>query len=226
VQAIEKHPRDFERSHPMEIINYLDFVEEQNGLEFLKNYFVGIDRPTFEYASYFINILEWFEGKLEDDRNFLKNFALKTDENGDSCLASLMKHSNFDELHDLYYIYHSLTEITDKPFAKKNLFKTNHENKNCLNVYFEVIDNAKIIEILDHFLGEFENDRDFCIRFINDGLKEKICDREVQMWMEKKLSWDLVKEYQKNLIIPFVIMCFAFLLYVIIMEKQKEHEKF
>jgi hypothetical protein len=81
VQAIEKHPRDFERSHPMEIENYLDFVEEQNGLEFLKNYFVGIDRPTFEYASYFINILEWFEGKLEDDRNFLKNFALKTDEN-------------------------------------------------------------------------------------------------------------------------------------------------
>jgi hypothetical protein len=89
------------------IFKYFKFVEEKKSLEILKNYISGknFENQTilFKFSYYtgnFIKFLDWLQKKF--DLDFLENFLLQVDKNGDSFLTLDNYSSFFTEIYNQF----------------------------------------------------------------------------------------------------------------------------
>ncbi len=117
------------------ILNYFNFVEEKNGLEFLKNYISGKNSESQTILFYFCSIsdiakvLEWLEEKFKNVENFLEDLKnlLQVDENGDSFLHVLLKKFSFSEhTYCITKTFEFLIRNFDKSFVQNFLLIQNN----------------------------------------------------------------------------------------------------
>jgi hypothetical protein len=190
-EICENHSkRDVEK-----ILKYLNFVEEKNDLEFLKNYFSGKNSEGqtilvhfHDDYSHLAQVFEWLEEKFKNDKNFLKNFLMQVDENGDSFLHVLLRKCYDGWLDDFFTkTFKFLIRNFDKSFVQNFLLIQNKRKENCLNLVCQLVeDEWKIPEILNLLSKEFQNDREFFTKLLNEELKK---NKKVREWIKKKLDF-------------------------------------
>jgi hypothetical protein len=179
------------------ILNYFNFVEEENDLEFLKNYISGKNSESqtilahfhdYIYNSDLAKVFKWLEEKFKNEKNFLKNFLMQVDEDGDSFLHVLLRKCDYNW--QVVYVFFTktfefLTRNFDKSFVQNFLLIQNKRQENCLNLVcqrFEWI----IPKILDLLSKDFQNDREFFTKLFNEKLKK---NKKVRKWTKKNLDF-------------------------------------
>jgi hypothetical protein len=174
------------------ILKYFDFVEEKNDFEFLKNYISGKNSEgqtilVHFHHSYFIlfQVFKWLEKKFKNDKNFLENFLMQVDENGDSFLHVVLRKCDESKINNVSVrTFKFLTEIFDKSFVQNFLLIQNKRLENCLNLVCQR-QGKKISGILKLLSKDFQNDREFFRKLLNDELKK---NKKVRKWIEKNLN--------------------------------------
>ncbi len=80
------------------ILICFNFVEEKNNFEFFKNYISGKNSESqtilvhFHYHYWDLpKVFKWLEEKSKNEKNFLENFLMQVDENGDSFLHVVLR---------------------------------------------------------------------------------------------------------------------------------------
>jgi hypothetical protein len=187
------------------IIKYLNFVEEQKDLEFLKNYVSGKNAKKqtilfhFDYKpSSLINILNWLQIKFQKDRNFLKNILLQFDENQDSFFTFVLRECWSSNVENYFTeTYKFLIRNFDKTFVKNFLLIQNEKNENFLNVVFEkrYVEQVNVSNILDLLFKDFQNDQDFFTVLFNAKSKK---NQIVKNWMKNKLGVEFEDENENS----------------------------
>jgi hypothetical protein len=181
-EICEKYSKDYNID---KFINYLNFIEEKNNLGFLKNYISGTNQQgqtiLFKYyheATNLIEILEWLKTKFEGNKQF-EILLLKRDKNGDSFFTSVLKNC-YDWDVDSYFtkIYNF---FPSKTFLSNLLLIENNDKKNFFNLVCERSE-LEITDFLDLFSNDFQNDRGFIKRLINEKFKE---NEKVKEWMRE-----------------------------------------
>jgi hypothetical protein len=178
----------FERysKFPANVRDYLNFVNEQMGSEFLKNYVLGKNSKNQTVLFYcrcgdsefLASILEYFGAIFRNDKTPLKDLLLHVDENGDSCLTVM---DEFDTFYDFDEIFQFLTENFDKNFVRDLLIIENSENRNCFHMLFGKLENEQIIGYLNLFIDCFGNDRGFYEKLLGEKFRNNPL---VEEWME------------------------------------------
>jgi hypothetical protein len=177
------------------VLNYFNFVEEENGLEFLKNYVSGKNSKSqtilahfHHYDSDLAKVFEWLEEKFKNDKNFLKNFLMQVDENGDSFLHVLLRKCDGWRVADFFTkTFEFLIRNFDKSFLQNFLLIQNKRQENCLNLFCQrVWYKWKIPEILDLLSKNFQNDQEFFTKILNEELKK---NKKVREWIKKNLDF-------------------------------------
>jgi hypothetical protein len=180
------------------ILKYFEFVKEKNSLDFLKTYISEENPKTilfyFRHSGPLIKTLKWLKEKFEIDMDFLKDFLLQLDENGNSFFTFILKKRPYWDLFRRFTeIYDFLFEFFGKIFISKFLLIENSENENFLNIIC-TIENS-IIQVLDHLLVNFQNDSEFFKKLINKKLRE---NADVKNWIKNQrtlnFSFDLSEE--------------------------------
>jgi hypothetical protein len=141
-EILHKICENHSRADVEKILNYFNFVEEKNGLEFLKKYISGKNSEGqtilvhfYHYDSDLTKVFEWLEEKFKNEKNFLKNFLMQVDENGDSFLHVLLRKCRdwqFD--HFFTATFKFLIRNFDKSFVQNFLLIQNKRQENCLNL--------------------------------------------------------------------------------------------
>jgi hypothetical protein len=176
------------------ILNYLNFVEEKNDLEFFKNYVSGKNSESqtilahFHHKSDLTQVFKWLEEKFKNDKNFLKNFLMQVDENGDSFLHVLLRKCDYGWVDDFFTeTFEFLFRNFDKSFVQNFLLIKNKRQENCLNLICQRVEDVKKIpEILDLLSKDFQNDQEFFTKLINEELKK---NKKVRKWIKKNLDF-------------------------------------
>jgi hypothetical protein len=159
---------------PEKIINYFNFITEQDELEFLRGYVMGTKSNNqsilFKLKSNLTEIFEWFKEKIDNDEN-VQEILHQVDENGDSFLTyNLKKTAEWDSDYFARTVKFLLTNF-DKTSVKKFLLIQNNENKNCFDIISER-DGRTVIEIIDILIEDFPDDQDFFKTFITEEMRE------------------------------------------------------
>jgi hypothetical protein len=178
------------------ILKYFNFVEEKNDFEFLKSYVSGKNSENqtilvhfhhYSYDSDLSKVFEWLEEKLKIDKEFLKNFLMQVDENGDSFLHVVLRKCPYDFQVDDFFTetFKFLIRNFDKSFVQNFLLIQNKRQENCLNLFCQRRD-WKIPEILDLLSKDFQNDQEFFTKLLNEELKK---NEEVREWTKNNSSF-------------------------------------
>jgi hypothetical protein len=187
-EICENHSKDDNEK----ILNYFNFVEEKNDFEFLKKYVSGKNSESQTILVHFhhsksdlTNFFEWLEKKFKNDKNFLKNFLMQVDENGDSFLHVVLRKCE-DWWVGVFFTktFEFLIRNFDKSFVQNFLLIQNKRQENCLNSVCRRRD-WKIPEILDRLSKDFKNDQEFLTKLLNEELKK---NKEVREWIKKNSS--------------------------------------
>jgi hypothetical protein len=172
------------------IMNYLNFIAEQNDLETLGKNITGKNSKNQTILFYFhqntssdlIKMLGWLETTFKNVGNFVENFLLEVDENLDSFLNFVLKRCDSRKIDNFYTeTYFFLITKHDKSLVKKILLRENKENENFMNIIYER-DNRIVTYILDTLFRNFRNDLDFFAKLINEKLKK---NWNVRNWMRR-----------------------------------------
>jgi hypothetical protein len=177
------------------ILNYFNFVEEKNSFRFLKNYISCKNSESQTILFHFhqnysdlAEVFEWLEEKFKNEKNFLKNFLMQVDENGDSFLHVILRKC-YDFRVDVFFTktFEFLIRNFDKSFVQNFLLIQNKRLENCLNLFCQrVEDDWEIPEILDLLSKDFQNDREFFTKLLNEELKK---NEKVRKWIKKNLDF-------------------------------------
>jgi ABC-type phosphate/phosphonate transport system ATPase subunit len=189
------------------ILNYLNLVAEQIGIETFKTYISGKNSKKqtiffhfHHYEERFTKMLEWFKTTFKNDESFFENFLLEADENSDSFFNFVLKDCEDNwRIHDcLNKTYDFLIRNFDKVFVKELLLLENKKGKNFLNI---ICENSKkrnsydLTKILDILFKDFQNDQDFFGKLINEKSKK---NREVKDFMKNKFKKDLPEDQTRR----------------------------
>jgi hypothetical protein len=191
-EILHKICENYSRDDTEKILNYFDFVEEKNEFEFLKNYISGKNSKGqtilvhfYHYDFRLIKVLEWLEKKFRNDKNFL----MQVDENGDSFLHVLLRKCDYWRFVDRFFTetFEFLIRNFDKSFVQNFLLIQNKRQENCLNLFCQrVINDKEISETLDLLSKDFQNDREFFTKLLNEELKK---NEKVKKWIRKNLDF-------------------------------------
>ncbi len=175
------------------ILKYFNFVEEKNSFRFLKNYVSGKNSESqtilvhfHHFYSDLTEVFKWLEEKFKNEKNFLENFLMQVDENGDSFLHVLLRKCRDFRVDDFFTeTFKFLLRNFDKSFVQKFLLIQNKRQENCLNLFCQRLV-KKIPEILDLLSKDFQNDREFFTKLLNEELKK---NEKVREWIKKNLDF-------------------------------------
>jgi hypothetical protein len=187
------------------IMNYLNLVAKQIGIEIFKNYVSRKNSKKQTILFYFhrgspslnlIKILNWFKTKFENDENFFKNFLLEVDENLDSFFNFVLKKEESDwRIHDYFKeTYDFFIKNFDKVFVKELLLL---QNKKC-GIFLNIICESygwRVTVILDTIFKDFQKDQDFFTKLINEKSKK---NRLVKEFIKSKLKRVLPEEQTRR----------------------------
>jgi hypothetical protein len=175
------------------VLKYLNFVEEKNNFEHLKNYISGKNSESqtilvhfHHYDSDLAKVFEWLEEKFENEKKILKNFLMQVDENGDSFLNVVLRKC-FDFQVDRFFTetFEFLIRNFDKSFVQNFLLIQNKRQENCLNLICQR-DDWRIPEILDLLSEVFQNGQEFFTKLLNEELKK---NKKVRKWTKNNLNF-------------------------------------
>ncbi len=175
------------------ILNYFNFVEE-NDLEFLKSYISGKNSENQRILVHFhqnysnlTEVFEWLE-KFKNDKEFLENFLMQVDENGDSFLHVVLRKCDGGDVDDFFTkTFKFLIRNFDKSFVQNFLLIQNKRQENCLNLFCQGVKYEwKIPKILNLLSKDFQNDREFFTKLLNEELKK---NEKVREWIKKNSSF-------------------------------------
>jgi hypothetical protein len=201
-EILHKICENYSKDDTKKILNYFDFVEEKNNLDFLKNYFSrkNLESQTIlvhfhQSYSGLIQVFKWLEEKFKNEKKFLKNFLMQVDENGDSFLHVLLRKCydwQFDDFFTATFKF--LTRNFDKSFVQNFLLIQNKRQENCLNLVCQRYE-KKIPGILDLLLEDFQNDQEFFTKLLNEELKK---NEKVRNWTKKNLDFIDLSETRES----------------------------
>jgi hypothetical protein len=167
----------FSENKSDKILKYFEFVEEKNNLDFLKTYISGKNSENqnrtilFKFSkrreatTVLVEFLNWLQKKF--DMDFLENFLLQVDKNGDSFLTfRSCSYNYFTE------IYNHLIQNLEKTFVRKLLLIENAKGENYF--YLSCKKNPEnIMKMFELLLKDFQNDREFLTKMILSKNKAK-----------------------------------------------------
>jgi hypothetical protein len=178
------------------ILNYFNFVEEKNDLGFLKNYISGKNSENqtilvhfhHHYHSDLTKVLEWLEEKFKNEKNFLENFLIQVDENGDSFLNVVLRKCRDWWVDDFFTeTFKFLIRNFDKSFVQNFLLIQNKRQENCLNLVCQRFRfEWDIPKIFDLLLKDFQNDQEFFAKLFSEELKK---NKKVRKWIKNNLDF-------------------------------------
>jgi hypothetical protein len=190
-KIFEKHPKNGT------IITYLDFIEKLNGLEFFRSYIARKNSknqtilfyPNVDFES---NVesktIEWLLTKFDNDKQFLENFLLEIDVNGDHYFTAILKKClNYEGFHYLIKTFHFLIEHFGQGFVRRLLLI---QKRSLVNLACK--QNWNLRGFLNFIFDNVANDQAFFEEFVGDKL---IADPEVKQWMEYhfELPFELIE---------------------------------
>jgi hypothetical protein len=186
-------------------VNYLNFLAEIIDFNFLKDCVSGKNSKKQTILFYFrrnmssdlIKMLYWLKTTFKTDDNFLEKFLLQVDENLDSFLNFALKEYK-DGLINVFFTktYEFLLRNFDKVFVKKLLLLENNEGENFLNIICEKQNDEHVTNILDTLFKDFQNDRDFFTKLINEKSKK---NQKVKDFVKFKLNNDFPEERNRKI---------------------------
>ncbi len=195
-EILHKICKNNSKSDVEKILNYFNFVEEKNDFGFLRNYISGKNSESQTIFVHFhhnylhlTKVFEWLEEKFEKEKNFLKNFLMQVDENGDSFLHVLLRKCRDSQVDDFFTeTFNFLIRNFDKSFVQNFLLIQNKRQENCLNLICQRVkyDKWKIPEILDLLSKDFQNDQKFFTKLLNEELKK---NKKVREWIKNNLDF-------------------------------------
>jgi hypothetical protein len=178
----------FSGNHTSKVLSYFDFIEELHDFEFMKSHISKKSTANqtilfqFKNREKIITVLKWFCTKFENDKEFIAQFLLQVDSNGDSFLTNGLEKYRFESCFDK--IFKFLLQNFDKPFVQDFLLIENNANQNCLNVIGDK-NRGNVIGYLGCLFKGFQNDQIFFAKLINDKLKE---NGKVKKWMNDRFK--------------------------------------
>ncbi len=190
------------KSDVEKILKYFNFVEEKNDFGFLKNYFSGKNSESQTILVHFhhsysnlTKVFKWLEEKFKNEKNFLKNFLMQVDENGDSFFTFILgKCYDFDVDYFFTATFKFLIRNFDKSFVQNFLLIQNKRQENCLNLVCQRRD-WRIPEILGLLSKGFQNDQEFFTKLLNEELKE---NEKVREWIKNNLDFIDLQEVSNH----------------------------
>jgi hypothetical protein len=174
------------------ILNYFNFVEEKISFRFLKKYISRKNSKSqtilvhfhHDYYSGLTEVFEWLKEKIS--KNFLENFLMQVDENGDSFLHVALRKCGWWTIDGFFTkTFEFLIRNFDKSFVQNCLLIQNKRQENCLNLVCQRRE-KKIPKILGFLSEDFQNDQEFFTNLLNDELKK---NKKVRKWIKKNLDF-------------------------------------
>jgi hypothetical protein len=188
-EILHKICENYSKYYTEKILDYFNFVEEKNDFEFLRKYISGKNSKSQSILVHFhhsypdlTKVFEWLEEKkFKNEKNFLKNFLMQVDENGDSFLHVLLRKCFDFQVDDFFTkTFNFLTRNFDKSFVQNFLLIQNKRQENCLNLVCQR-DKWNIQKILDRLSKDFQNDQEFFTKLLNEELKK---NEKVREWIK------------------------------------------
>jgi hypothetical protein len=191
-EILHKICEKYSKYNTEEILKYFNFVEEKKNLKFFKNYISGKNSESqtilvhfhHNYDSNLTKVFKWLEEKFKNEKNFLKNFLMQVDENGDSFLHVVLRKCGDSWVVGFFTkTFEFFIGNFDKSFVQNFLLIQNKRQENCLNLICQRgEDEWKIPKILDLLSKDFQNDREFFTKLLNEELKK---NEKVRKWIKK-----------------------------------------